>query len=85
MQQDKRNSGEMWGNTNSIVEGQDGGDFGQQWVWGRTRGRRGCIGWTRWIQKETLWRENWKFGRRRDNWGGFYKGRKDHGFGLGMI
>ena len=27
------------------------------------RDRRGCIGCTRWIQKETLRRDNWKFGR----------------------
>ena len=43
-----------------------------------------CMGWTRWMQEETPRRENWKIGRTNDL-GGVHKGRKDHGFGLGMI
>ena len=31
----------------------------------RNVGRRGWMGWTTWIQKETLMRENWKFGRKK--------------------
>ena len=50
-------------------------------------GRRGCIGWTRWMQKETLRRENWKFGRGRAEgvMRGVNEGRKDHGFRLATI
>ena len=65
-------------------------DLDKQWVRGGMRSRRGCLGWTRWIQKETLMRENWKFGRRRD-WDevwereGVNDGGKDNGFGLGTI
>ena len=38
-------------------------DMNKQWEWGGM----GTGGWTRWIQKETLRRENLKFGSR---WGG---------------
>ena len=54
-------------NTNSKVEGKTEGDLDMQLVWGVMRSRRGRMVWTRWIQKETLRRENWKFGRR--DWG----------------
>ena len=37
-------------------------------------------GWTRWTQKETLRRENWKFGRRRDSsW------RQSHSVGVVVV
>ena len=61
------------GGINSRVESQYRGGLGQ------------AMGWTRWIQKETLRRENWKFWRR--DWVGWSLTRieKDHGFGLEMI
>ena len=62
-------------NTNSKVEGKTEGDLDMQLVWGVMRSRRGRMVWTRWIQKETLRRENWKFGRRRD-WGGLTRVEK---------
>ena len=58
----------------------------KEWVWGGLTDERGSMGWTRCIQKETLRRENWKFGRRRDWVGaGVNGGRKDHAFTLGTI
>ena len=45
-------------------------------------GRKGHVGWTRWIQNETLRRENWNFGRRRD-FSGVNDGRKRSWFWIG--
>ena len=44
---------------------QDGGRLGQTMGVQRNGGSRASMGWTRWIQKETLKSENCKFGSRR--------------------
>ena len=47
-------------------------------------GRNGEQERTRWIQKETnRGQKKWKFGRRTE--GGVSEGRKNYGFGLGLI
>ena len=72
------------GNINSRVEDQDRGRLGQTICVVRNEGRRRCMGWIRWIQKETLRWENWKFGKMCDL-GGITVGEKIMVFGLGAI
>ena len=56
-------------------------DLDKQWVWVGIGDRRGYVGWTIWIQKETRERklEIWKV----KGLGWMHKGRKDLGFELG--
>ena len=56
------------GNTNSRVEGQDRGRLGQIMGVGRNEGKERMHEVDKKMQKETLRKENWKFGSRRD-WG----------------
>ena len=55
MQKEHEREGE--GRPTAELKAKIEGDLDKQWVWGGMRSRRGCMGWTKWIQKETLRRE----------------------------
>ena len=74
---------------NSRVERQYRGRPRQTMGVGRNEGQERMHGVDKMDTEETLRRENWKFGRKRDSGGGsegaVNEGSKDHGFGLETI
>ena len=86
MDQDAPEQKEQWRERGEIpttgLKDKIEGDL-DKWVWEGMRDRRGCMGQTRWIQKQTLNKE--KTGNSWRSLGGVNRCRKDHGFGRRMF